>query len=147
MARLHRWHRMPYSARIQHVYEHLLELGNAECRTRNAQVRFVDIRNPGNTSQRHRAAELSLEDIQHSSNAVGTVVREAPKNWTPDPDMIRSQGQGSENIGTPSNSTVQNDRYAALYGVCNAWQHFDRRRCGVQLPAAMIGDDDCVGTM
>ena len=105
----------------------------------------VDILNAGLAREREAYLEFSADDLQHGRHPCLAQRRERIEERLADQAGSRPAGEGFQHVLPRQNPAVK-QHLAAVLHCCNDFRkHGDGRRSAVQLPSAMIGDDDRIG--
>src|SRR5215831_14054286 len=107
----------------------------------------VQLRNAGAAEIGDRTADLFAVQLDCPRRAGFSRDRRAPKCWAADHDELRPDRERLHDIAAAAKATVHNNGGPASYGVDNRRQDIDRRHRAVEIPAAMIGDDDTIGAV
>src|SRR6266496_907218 len=106
-----------------------------------ARVELADVVAP---HQHQRAAELAAEDFEHPRDAVAAGDREPVHERPPDEDGTRAEAQRLDDVGAAADAAVEQHLGAAGDGVRDLRQHVERPDARLELPAAVVRDDDAV---
>src|SRR5690348_4518295 len=103
------------------------------------------LRRVGNSGQRHRDVEFFAEDLERLGDARLAISAEAVEVGAADEAGARSEAEEFENVETRADATVDID-----FGpIADLFHNSRQSRCGgwraVELPAAMIRNEDRVG--
>ena len=98
------------------------------------------------TQKPHDAVDLAAVDLQHLCHAGLARHGQAPELRARDQHRVRPQHEGLDDIGAAPDAAVHQHGHTALHGVDDRRQRFQRTRSTVELPAAVVGDDEPVDT-
>src|SRR6185369_12241927 len=96
---------------------------------------------------RHRKSQLVTQDIENPLDALLTKSGESPDVWPADADSVSAKRQRLEDIRTTTNSAIDQDRNTSSYCLRHFSDTFDRSTASLGRAAAMIGNDDSIGTV
>ena len=95
----------------------------------------------------HRPGEFLLQDFEDTASAGLAECAEPPQRGTSYEDGLCSDGQRFENVGSASKAAVDQHWNFTVEGVDDFRKHFDRGRVAVEIAAAVVGNDDAIGSV
>ena len=88
-----------------------------------------------------------MQELEHSLRARLPVAREPPERRAAGENGPGSEGERLDDVGAAADAAVDVDLDPAGDGLDDLGQQGGRRRDGVELAAAVVGDDDRVGAV
>src|SRR5262245_52214843 len=99
------------------------------------------------TAMSHGELKLGFEQIDHTFHATLTKRRKAPYVRTANTNRGSSQGERFEDVGPAAKTAINKDRYASACGLYDVGKTFDSTSSGLESSAAVIRNNDSVGTV
>ena len=103
---------------------------------------MTNARNIRHAGQPHAEVEFRTHQIQHAADTDLASDSEAPQIGTADKDGARSEREGLQHVGAPTDAAVHVDFGLSPGGLDDFPQHVRRGDCAVELSAAVIRDHD-----
>src|SRR4029077_14017285 len=111
-------------------------------RRRHMQIRRIELAVAGHAQKPHRAYHLVLEQFEHAHDA-GLAARGQPVALhAAETDEIGAHGLGLDDVAAAIEAAVDNDLGADGGRLDDFRQHVGRAAAVIELPAAVIGDED-----
>ena len=91
--------------------------------------------------------DTDCEDLERASDPGLPVDGESPESRPAHQDRLRADRERDRDVGSTPDPSVEQHRNPAVDGLHDLGKSVDRRRCVVELPAAMIGDHNPGGAV
>ena len=103
-----------------------------------------DLVRRGAAAESERELDLVAEELEHPARAGFPVAGKAPERRTAGQDRARTERERLDDVRPSPDAAVHVDLDPAGDGLDDLRQQLGRRRDGVELPAAVVRDDDRV---